>query len=221
MNSQIDFEQARFNMIEQQIRPWEVLDTNVLNLLQEIHREDFVSQEHRGLALADLNVPLAHDQVMMTPKMEARLLQAVELKDTDSVLEIGTGSGYLTALMSRFASNVDSIDLYGDFIAEATTRLKSYGIDNVNLAESDYFGDWKYDKPYDVIVLTGSLPTLDTSIQENLAIGGRLFVVVGEAPVMEALLTRRVGDSDYATEVILETELPALVGANPPSSFEL
>ncbi len=221
MNSQIDFEQARFNMIEQQIRPWEVLDTNVLDLLQEIHREDFVSQEHRGLALADLNVPLAHDQVMMTPKMEARLLQAVELKDTDSVLEIGTGSGYLTALMSRFASNVDSIDIYGDFIAEATTRLKSYGIDNVNLAESDYFGDWKYDKPYDVIVLTGSLPTLDTSIQENLAIGGRLFVVVGEAPVMEALLTRRVGDSDYATEVILETELPALVGANPPSSFEL
>ena len=221
MNSQIDFEQARFNMIEQQIRPWEVLDTNVLDLLQEIHREDFVSQEHRGLALADLNVPLAHDQVMMTPKMEARLLQAVELKDTDSVLEIGTGSGYLTALMSRFASNVDSIDIYGDFIAEATTRLKSYGIDNVNLAESDYFGDWKYDKPYDVIVLTGSLPTLDTSIQENLAIGGRLFVVVGEAPVMEALLTRRVGDSDYATEVILETELPALIGANPPSSFEL
>ncbi len=221
MNSQIDFEQARFNMIEQQIRPWEVLDTNVLDLLQEIHREDFVSEEHRGLALADLNIPLAHDQVMMTPKMEARLLQAVELKETDSVLEVGTGSGYLTALMSRFASNVESIDIYGDFIAEATTRLKSYGIDNVKLAESDYFGDWKYDKAYDVIVLTGSLPTLDMAIQENLAIGGRLFAVVGEAPVMEARLVRRVGESDYATEVILETELPALVGANSPSSFEL
>ena len=221
MNSQIDFEQARFNMIEQQIRPWEVLDTDVLDLLQEIHREDFVSDEHRGLALADLNIPLKHDQVMMTPKMEARLVQSLQIRDTESVLEVGTGSGYLTALMSRFARHVETIDIYGDFVAEAETRLKSYGIDNVELGEADFLGDWQFKTRYDLIVLTGSLPTLDSSIQENLSIGGRLFVVVGEAPVMEALLIKRIGESDYATEVVLETEIPVLVGANAPSSFEL
>ena len=221
MNSQIDFEQARFNMIEQQIRPWEVLDQSVLDLLQELHREDFVADEHKELALADLNIPLAHGQFMMTPKLEARLLQALGLKRTDSVLEIGTGSGYLTALMSRFAKNVETIDVYGDFIAEATTKLKSYGIDNVKLDEADFFGDWRYSGQYDAIVLTGSLPTLDPSIQENLAIGGRLFLVVGEAPIMEAQLITRVGESDYSTETILETELPSLIGASVPSSFEL
>lgn len=221
MSSQIEFEQARFNMIEQQIRPWDVLDQKVLGLLQEIHREDFVEDNYRALALADLNIPLLHGQVMMTPKMEARLLQSMDIKDSDSILEVGTGSAYLTALLASCAKSVESIDIYPEFVEQADSKLRKYGLDNVALAQKDFFADGKPNVQYDVIVLTGSLPTMDPALQENLAPGGRLFVVVGEAPVMEASLITRVGESDWSKEEILETELPALIGASVPSSFEL
>jgi len=220
MTSQIDFEQARLNMVEQQIRPWEVLDHLVLDLLHRIHREDFVPGEFRQLALADLNIPLANGQVMMTPKVEARLLQALAIRSNESVLEVGTGSGYLTALLAASAGHVESIDIFPEFTEQAKPKISDYGLKNVDLYTGDYLADWKRESVYDIIVLTGSLPELDFHIQEQLAVGGRLFVVTGVAPVMEALLITRVGDGEWSSESLFETELPALVGAEQPSGFQ-
>jgi protein-L-isoaspartate(D-aspartate) O-methyltransferase len=221
MTTQIDFEQARLNMIEQQIRTWEVLDQGVLDLVDEIHREDFVPNSYQQLALADVNIPLAHDQVMMTPKLEARLLQAIAIQKNDKILEIGTGSAYLTALMAKSAQHVDSVDIFADFGSEAKSKLENYQLNNVQLHTGDALSNWQGDAPYDVIVVTGSVPLLEPAFQEQLAPGGRLFVIVGESPVMEAILITRVDEKAWATEVLFETDLPALIGADLPSSFQL
>ena len=219
MPIQIDIDQARFNMIEQQIRTWQVLDQTVLDLLLEIHREDFVPDDYRQLAFADMNIPLANAQVMMTPKLEARLLQSLAILENDKVLEIGTGSSYLTALLAKCANHVESVDIFADFSHEAKIKLDAYQINNVDLRTGDALSDQQTQKKYDVIVVTGSLPTLNPILQEQLAPGGRMFVIIGDSPVMEARLITRVGAGEYDTESLFETDLPPLLGIDKNSSF--
>lgn len=219
MTTQIDFEHARLNMIEQQIRPWEVLDQAVLDLIYEVHREDFVPDNYRELALADVNIPLANEQIMMTPKLEARMLQAVAIQKNDKVLEIGTGSGYVTALMAKSAQHVDSVDIFADFNAATRIKLENYQLKNVQLHTADALSDWRCAPAYDVIVVTGSMAQIPVALQEQLTTGGRLFVIVGTSPVMEARLITRVGEKEWATEGLFETDFPALIGAEQTPSF--
>lgn len=209
----VSVEQARFNMIEQQIRPWEVLDQRVLNLFIEVPREEFVPTPYRNLAFVDVNIPLAHDQVMMTPNLEGRLLQALMLSPRDTVLEIGTGSGYLTALLARSARHVDSVDIFEDFVKTAEDKLKALNINNVSLNTGDAINGWNMDVRYDVIVLTGSVPSLKPSFQQQLNEGGCLFAIVGEEPIMQAVLINRINEKEWDREVLFETSLPPLLGA--------
>ncbi len=217
----MDFEKARYNMIEQQVRPWEVLDQDVLDLLAEIHREDFVPAAYRRVALADVGIPLGHDEVTMTPKLEARLLQSLLLGPDDRVLEVGTGCGYLTALLAKSAREVVSVDLYPDFTDSARDKLAAHAIDNATLATGDAVNGWADAAPYDAIAVTGSVPVLTEAFQSQLTIGGRLFVIVGESPVMEARLVTRISEREWASESLFETDLPPLVGAPQRQTFTL
>ncbi|MCG8379616.1 MAG: protein-L-isoaspartate O-methyltransferase, partial [Proteobacteria bacterium] len=171
----MDIEQARLNMIEQQIRTWEVLDQDVLDLLGEIHREDFIPDSYKDLSFADIRIPIGHDQTTMTPKVEARLLQSLRLKPDDSVLEIGTGCGYLTTLLARSSDNVKSIDIYPDFIETAKNRFEKNGFNNIDLESCDAYSLLEQTETYDVIVFTASLPDMDNRFLKLLNNGGRLF----------------------------------------------
>ena len=208
----MNFENARYNMIEKQIRPWEVLDPETLELFSSIHREDFIPDDYKMLALSDTSIPLMHNQVTMTPKVEARLLQGLKVKKHEKILEIGTGCGYLTALLASRGAVVYSVDIFGEFAQMARPRLDKYGLDNVNLLTGDAINGWPDAAPYDVIVVTGSVPHLADCYQQQLNINGRLFVIVGRSPVMEATIITRVGNSEYSSESLFETELPALLG---------
>lgn len=214
-----DLEQSRFNMIEQQIRPWDVLDPVVLDLLKQVPREDFVPPQYLGLAFADLEIPIGHGQAMLQPKLEARILQSLNLKKTDRVLEIGTGSGYLTALLAKLAAEVVSVDCVAEFTHAALQKLQRQGIANVLLYTGDATRGWAPHSPYDVIVLTGSAPLLPSGLQDQLAPGGRLFAVIGEAPVMQATLIRRIAEDAFRSDVLFETCVPALTGAPQPERF--
>ena len=217
----MNFEQARYNMIEQQIRPWEVLNQAVLDLISEIHREDFMPESYRELALADIQIPLAHGEVTMTPKVEARLLQSLDIQPGDNILEIGTGCAYLTALLAKSGRQVTSVDIYRDFTGQAVDKLKRYGISNVRLDTGDAVRGWGAPDRYDAIAVTGSVPVLDTCFQEQLSVGGRLFMIVGRSPVMEALLITRMGNHEWSRESLFETDLPPLIGAGVPEEFKL
>ncbi len=217
----MNFEQARYNMIEQQIRPWEVLNQSVLDLISEIHREDFMPEAYRELALADIQIPLAHGEVTMTPKVEARLLQSLDIQPGDNILEIGTGCAYLTALLAKSGRQVTSVDIYRDFTGQAVDKLKRYGISNVRLDTGDAVRGWGAPDRYDAIAVTGSVPVLDTCFQEQLSVGGRLFMIVGRSPVMEALLITRMGNHEWSRESLFETDLPPLIGAGVPEEFKL
>jgi len=217
--AQLDFARARFNMVEQQVRPWDVLDQQVLNLLFEIPREEFVPAAYRTLAFADISIPLAHNQVMMSPKLEGRLLQTLQLKPSDQVLEIGTGSGYLTALLAKLAKRVESVDIYEDFTKTAERALKAQHISNVCLSSGDAITGWKTEVKYDVIVLTGSVPVLKPHFQNQLKLGGRLIAIVGTDPVMEAQLITRISDQEWQIDSLFETSLPALIGAPVSQRF--
>ena len=214
----MDFEQARFNMIEQQIRTWNVLDQAVLELLREIPREHFVDDSHRTLAFADFNLPLAHGQVMMQPKVEARLFQALALTNEDRVLEIGTGSGYMTALLAARAASVTSVELFSELSRRAGERLHAAGLAHVELATGDGATGWPDGGPYDVIVITGSLPHLPSAFGEALNQGGRLAAIIGEAPSMEAILYRKT-DACLHSKSLFDTHLPALVNAPETNHF--
>jgi protein-L-isoaspartate(D-aspartate) O-methyltransferase len=208
--SQVNIEQARLNMIEQQIRPWEVLDQQVLDAIREIPREKFVPEAWRNLAFADFSIPLEHGQLMMPPRIEARLLQAVAVKPFETVLEVGTGSGYLSALLARFAKHVYSVDLHQDFITAAAARLAALGITNATLEQGDAADGWDAHGPYDVIVLTGSAPHLPEAFRDSLRPHGRLFAIIGEPPVMEARLRERGDHDGWSTETLFETDAPTL-----------
>lgn len=219
--SELNLEQARYNMIEQQIRTWDVLDQDVLDLLMRLPREDFVPVEYHNVALADMNTPIGNGQVMMAPKMEARMLQALELKPDDTVLEVGTGSGYVTALLGSLARHVYSVEIDAELKTAAEQRLAAHGINNVTLEEGDAARGWKNHAPYDVIVITGSLPTLPDSFKQSLKVGGRLFAIVGDAPAMVAQLITRIGQGEWSSEDLFETELPVLKNALEPDRFVL
>lgn len=215
----MDFEQARFNMIEQQIRPWEVLDQRILSLLSEVPREDFVPEEYRQLALSDIEVPLPHGQIMMAPRVEARLLQALDIQADQRILEIGTGSGYVTALLAKSGAHVTSIELYDDMSKAAAERLEKNDITNVTLLTQDAMKELPEDQEFDIILVTGSLPVVDDRFKELLARNGRMAVVAGQSPAMEALLITRVSAPQWTEESLFETDLPALIGARQPNTF--
>ncbi len=215
----MDLKQARYNMIEQQIRPWDVLDQNVLDLFDKIPREDFVPETYRRLAYADIAIPIGHGQVMMHPKVEGRMIQALSLHPTDKVLEIGTGSGFVTALLASMAHHVYSVEIFPDLQQQAGQRLASHDIENVTLEEGNGAMGWDRHGLYDVIAVTGSLPELPESFQSSLNRGGRLFAIVGQAPVMEAVLITRVGDQEFSHEVLFETDMIPLVEAPKPADF--
>jgi len=212
-------ETARFNMIEQQIRTWEVLDPTVLDLLKQVPREAFVLPQYAELAFADLEIPIGHGQTMLSPKIEGRILQALEIKKTDKVLEIGTGSGYLTALLAKLAKKVISVDIHSDLSQIAQQRLAQQKIDNVTLETGDAANSWGAHAPYDVIVFTGSLPMPPENMQQSLTVGGRMFIVIGEAPAMEATIIRCVAANSFKRNVLFETCLPVLNNAPQPQRF--
>ncbi len=211
-------EQARFNMIEQQIRTWEVLDPVVLELLNQVPREDFVPERYQGLAFADLEIPLGHGQLMLSPKLEARMLQALQIRKSETVLEIGTGSGYMTALLAKMAKEVYSIERIAELSSNAAQKLVAHSISNVILEVGDGANRWS-DGSYDVIVLTGSVPMLPTAFENQLNPGGRLLAVVGEAPVMEAMLITCISAGVYSRISLFETCIPQLVNAVQPQQF--
>ena len=217
--NQSEIEQARFNMIEQQIRTWDVLDQRVLDVMNSVPREQFVPEHYRSLAFADTNIPLGHEQVMMAPKLEGRLLQALAITADDAVLEIGTGSGYLTACLARLGKHVTSLDITADFTTAAAAKLEAQGISNVTLETLDAAEGIESEKRYDVIAVTGSLPLLQQQFQKNLAVGGRLFIITGSLPIMEANLITRVEENHWSSECLLETCIPPLLHAARPQAF--
>jgi len=215
----MNLEQARFNMVEQQIRPWEVLDQAVLDLLYAVPREDFVPPAFRNLAFADMEIPIGEGEKMMAPKIEARLVQELALRKTDRVLEVGTGSGYLSALLARCAAHVYSLEIRPALAAFGRENLARHGADNITLEVGDGSrGDAKR-APYDAIVLAGSTPVLPAALREQLAPGGRLFAVVGEPPVMVARLITCTAPGAYGTVSLFDTVLAPLVNAEQPPRF--
>lgn len=214
----MDFEQARFNMVEQQIRTWDVLDQRVLDLLFELRREDFVPAAYRALAFADLEIPLGEGQRMWPPKLEARVLQELELDRNDAVLEIGTGSGYLTALLGRFCAAVTSVEVIARFSADAAGKLTRAGIRNAHLQVGDGASRWG-DGQYDAIVLTGSTPVIPDSWLGQLKPGGRLFAVVGDPPAMTARLVHWTAPGAFSTQDLFETVIAPLRNAAQPERF--
>ena len=212
-------EQARFNMIEQQIRPAEVLDTNVLNVIAEVPREFFVPDAYRALAFADANIPLPNGQQMMSPIQEARLLQALDIQPTDDILEIGTGSGYLTALLAKLGKHVTSIEIDQELSNSAAQKLHQQNITNVKLDVADGAEGWPDKAPYDVIAVTGSLPMMNDSFKHQLKVGGRLFVISGSQPAMSAQLIIRINETQWSQEELFETVIPPLLNVKTPSAF--
>jgi protein-L-isoaspartate(D-aspartate) O-methyltransferase len=215
----MNIELARHNMVEQQIRTWDVLDPRVLDLVARAPREDYVPAPYRNLAFADLNLPIGAGEVMMTPKLEARLLQALDIRPQDKMLEIGTGSGYLTSLLAALGHHVVSVEIIPELARAAGEKLAANGVHNVTLEIGDGARGWDKQAPYDVIVITGSLPVLPENFQHNLAPGGRLSAIVGKSPAMEALLIRRLNERHFETRSLFETDLPPLRNAYEPARF--
>ncbi|WP_124949455.1 protein-L-isoaspartate O-methyltransferase family protein [Sulfuriferula thiophila] len=215
----MNIEQARFNMIEQQIRPWDVLNQQVLDLLTKVKREDFVPQMYRTLAFVDMEIPLGHNEVMMSPKLEARILQELAIKKSDVILEVGTGSGYLTALLAELGQHVHSVDIVPEFKTQASAKLQANGITNASLEVGDAAKGWSRHGKYDVIVITGSTPVLPEAFVHDLNIGGRLFAITGDAPAMTAQLITCVAEGAYNTVTLFETNVQPLKNAVQPERF--
>lgn len=219
-SQQLSADQARFNMIEQQIRTWEVLDPVVLALLDEVPREHFVAPSQAGLAFADVELPIGHGQTMLFPKLEGRILQALSVSKTDKVLVVGTGSGYLTALLAKLAKHVHAVEIIPELSAQAQQRLDQANLTNVTLHVGDGVEGLPEAAPYDVIVFTGSMQLRPAAAENMLAEGGRLFAVVGDLPIMQATLTQRVGEAAFRREVLFETCLTPLMNAPRLTRFE-
>ncbi len=212
-------EQARFNMVEQQIRPWQVLDPAVLHTLQHIARELFVPAAYQALAYTDTEIPLGHGQAMVAPRIDARLMHDVTLKPTDKVLEIGTGSGYLTALLADRSHHVVSLEINPELYAKARTNLQSAGISNVDLRMADGSAGASDAGPFDAIVLGGSVYEVPQALLDQLKVGGRLIAIVGEEPVMQATLYTRTSASAWDHKALWDTTAPRLLGFKQPSRF--
>ncbi|GJJ02845.1 protein-L-isoaspartate O-methyltransferase [Duganella rhizosphaerae] len=216
----MNIEQARFNMIEQQIRPWDVLDTSVLDLLMVVKRENFVPAAHKALAFADTEIPLPGGQAMLNPKVEARLLQDVNVKKHESVLEIGVGSGYMAALLAHKGRHVTAVEVSPELKALAEKNLADNGVTNVTVELGNGAQGWSNGAPFDVIVVTGSLPELPPALLQQLKVGGRLAAIIGQSPAMKAQLITRTGEAGYDTRTLFETDVKALASATQPSQFK-
>ncbi len=217
----MNFEQARTNMVENQVRPWEVLDARVLDVISRVRREDFVAAEHRQLAFADLCLPLGHGEVMMKPVVEGRILQALDLQPTDRVLEIGTGSGYLSACLATLSAQLTSVDIHADFTALATERLGHAGIANVSLITGEAVETWQPDGLFDALVATGAVAEIPPRWLTWLNPGGRMLVVRGQSPVQRATLLTHEAAGHFREQGLFETDLPYLVHAEPVPRFVL
>lgn len=217
--TEMNFETARHNMIEQQIRPWNVIDQVSLDVMEMIPRENFVTDEYKNVAFSDIELPIGFGQQMLAPKIEGKILQAVQVKKKDKVLEIGTGSGYLTALLASLANEVCSIELHEELSQLAQQRLAAENISNVSYIVADAANGYTQNAPYDVIVLTGSVPSIADEFKNSLAAGGRLFAVVGTGEVMEATLITRASDNTFAEETLFETVIPPLENIQQAEGF--
>lgn len=216
----MDLEKARFNMIEQQIRPWDVLDQEILDLLAVVKREQFVPAAYASLAFVDMEIPLPAGQNMLPPRVEARILQDLAVRKHENVLEIGAGSGYMAALLANRARHVLTVDIVPELVELARTNLANAGISNVDVAEGNAADGWAAAAPYDVICISGSLPALPQSILSQVKVGGRIAAIVGELPVMEARLITRVSETEYQVVNLFETAVKPLQGAARPSQFQ-
>jgi protein-L-isoaspartate(D-aspartate) O-methyltransferase len=216
------FEKARFNMVEQQVRPWEVINPRVLSLMETLPREAFVPKAYQDLAYADIEIPIGMGQSMMFPRIEGRLMQALDLQPSDKVLEVGTGSGYLTACLANLAKQVVSIDIHPEFTDAAAIKLEQQGLNNVTLLRGDALANPTQGSPFDAIAITGSLPTSEQAeiFRQQLAPGGRMFVIIGQAPVMTCQLVTRHNTKVFQEESIFETEVAALENAPAPVEFD-
>ncbi len=214
----MNIDYARLQMVNQQVRGWNVYDEDVLAMLKELPREHFVPEGFESLAFADIAIPLGHGEHMMSPTIEGRLLQGLSLRGTESVLEIGTGSGFMTACLARLGADVTSVDIYDDFVESAARRLERAGIDNVTLSQMDATRSLP-DGTFDAIAVTGSVQTLDQRFVDALAPHGKLFIVVGDGPAMHALLIERSGDGEVETIGLFETDLAPLVHGRLPPQF--
>jgi protein-L-isoaspartate(D-aspartate) O-methyltransferase len=219
MDHEMNLEQTRFNMVEQQIRTWEVLDADVLELLYKIRREEFVPEAYRSMAFVDMEIPLGHGQFMLEPKMEARMLQELHVKKTDKILEVGSGSGYMTALLAEMGGYVYSVEIEPELKTMAEKNLLAHDINNVTIELGDAARGWSKNEPYDVIVLTASTPVLPEAFQKSLQPGGCMIVIVGEEPVMEALLVTCEKSGVYNSVKLFETCIPPLINAQQPERF--
>lgn len=215
----MDLQQARSNMIEQQVRPWDVLDQRVLDVLAEIPRDAFVDAQHKGVAYSDFPLPIGNGQHMLKPTVEGRLLQALLLELTDTVLEIGTGTGFMTACLARLSAKVESIEIDPALAESAQARLKERGVSNATVMQQDAAASWDAKDGYDAIAFTGAVPSVPEYYQNKLNVGGRLFAFIGESsqPTMEAVLITRVRDSEWSRESLFETSVDPLVNFDSES----
>jgi len=216
----MNIEQARFNMIEQQIRPWNVLDTEILGLLHVVKREQFVPAAYQNLAFADVEIPLPGGDVMLAPKFEARTLQELNVKKHETVLEIGTGSGYMAALLAHRAARVTSVEINADNRVLAQKNLARAGIQNVTVEEGNGAQGWDKGAPYDVIVISGALEVLPEAILKQVKVGGRIAAITGQPPVMEFSIITRTGETSWNPVKVFETNIRYLAGAPVPSHFQ-
>lgn len=216
----MNFEKARFNMVEQQIRPWEVLDFDVLDLLMSVRREEFVPEAYKSLALSEAEIPLGHGGSMLIPVIEGKVLQAVQVKRSDKVLEIGAGSGYFAALLAAKAEWVRTVDIEPALVNMAHDNLKRYGVENVIVEEGDAICGWPSNAPYDLIVVSGGVPFIPETLLQQLKVGGRLFAFVGEPQLMTATLVTQVSEGNFRTESLFENAVPMMRNAPQKSHFK-
>jgi protein-L-isoaspartate(D-aspartate) O-methyltransferase len=216
----MNIEQARFNMIEQQIRPWDVLNPGVLELLAIVKREDFVPSEYQALAFVDTEVPLPNGQCMLAPKVEARLLQELAVHKHERVLEVGAGSGFMAALLAHKAQHVTTLEIDPELARFAAANLKRAGVTNATVTQADGAAGWPSDAPFDVILLSGSVPEVPQVLLAQLKVGGRLAAIVGQTPVMRAVLITRAVDQGLQRRVLFDTVAQRLQGFDEPSRFE-
>lgn len=216
----MNIELARENMVEQQVRTWDVLDQQVLDAMRTVPREMFVPAAYQALAFSDISVPLAHGESMMPPRVEGRMLQALDLKPEDRLLEIGTGTGYTAALAARLAGRVDSIEIHPDFVESARTHLQTLGYQNVTITCADAIQGFEPGARYEAIAFTGAMAALPKWVASALTPGGRVFAVIGDADLQTACLFRRGAGGQLIREGLFETTLPFLAGAAPVHAFE-
>lgn len=215
----MDIENARFNMIEQQVRPWEVLDPRVLDALGAIRREDFVPPRHRKLAFADLALPLEHGQTMMKPVVEGRMLQALDILSDSDVLEIGTGSGFITACLAHLGREIVSVEIFEDLAERARERLRQLGLGNVRIEVADAMLDFDPGRRFDAVAVTGAVAAIPQRFRDWVRPGGRLFVIQGSSPAMQAWRLNLGGDGHWQEESLFETDVPYLIHAEPEARF--